>query len=99
MSLRSLAPRQRRHPEVRLTLIVLALALTLAPALDRMAEAGALNGHSQPAKTLDLCAVPGLILTPVAPRPVEPVTLLTAILILHFPSPAPRLTDHPPRPA
>jgi hypothetical protein len=96
---RNRARRQRRHPEVRIALLLLTLMLALSPAIDRAAEARGLDGDSQPARALDLCSVPGLVLVPVAPRPAELASPLTDLLTLLFPSPVARVTDHPPRPA
>ena len=96
---RNRAHRQRLHSEVRIALLLLTLMLALAPAIDRGAEARALDGDSQPARAMDLCSVPGLVLVPVAPRPAELASPLTDLLILLFPSPVARITDHPPRPA
>lgn len=100
MILQTLPNRQRCHAGVRLALVLFALTLALAPAVDRAADAGTrpLNATGDSAKSLDLCTVPGLVLTAVAPRPAELETRLTDVPTLRFPSPMARATDHPPRP-
>lgn len=98
MILQTLPNPQRCHAGVRLALVLFALTLALAPAVDRAADAGTLNATGDSAKSLDLCTVPGLVLTAVAPRPAELETRLTDVPTLRFPSPMARATDHPPRP-
>ena len=98
MILQTLVKRQRCHAGVRFALVLLALTMALAPAVDRAADAGTLNATGDSAKSLDLCTVPGLVLMAVAPRPAELETRLTDVPTLRFPSPMARATDHPPRP-
>ena len=99
MILQTLPNRRRCHAGVRLALVLFALTMALAPAVDRAADAATLNANCDSAKSLDLCTVPGLVLTAVAPRPAELETRLTDVPTLRFPSPMARATDHPPRPA
>ncbi|MBI3121273.1 MAG: hypothetical protein HYZ03_03215 [candidate division NC10 bacterium] len=98
MILQTLPNRQRCHAGVRLALVLFALTLALAPAVDRATDADTLNATGDSAKSLDLCTVPGLVLTAVAPRPAELETRLTDVPTLRFPSPLARATDHPPGP-
>lgn len=98
MILQTLPNRQRCHAGVRLALVLFALTLALAPAVDRAADAGTLNATGDSAKSLDLCTVHGLVVMPLVLKPAEVATPLHHVLSLHVPSPMARATDHPPRP-
>lgn len=97
MILQTLPNRRRCHAGVRLALVLFALTLALAPAVDRAADADALNATGDSANGLDLCAVPGLVVMPLLPKPAEVPTPLHHVLSLHVPWPMARATDHPPR--
>lgn len=100
MNLRDPKYGQRRPPEAWVAVVLLALILSLAPALDRATELAMSNGtNGQPAKVLDLCAVPGLLIAPLVLRPAQLAAPVAGGVILHPPSPLVRVTDHPPRPA
>lgn len=94
-------PKRRRHryAGARVVLVLLALTLVLALTLDGAAEAGTLTLNNQDRNGLDLCAVPGLVLGPLATGPTELSTPLRYVPTVPFLSPVVRETDHPPRPA
>lgn len=99
MILQTLVKRQRCHAGVRFALVLLALTMALAPAVDRAADASTLKANGDSAKSLDLCTVTGLVVVPLAPTPTEVTTPVEHAKSLHFPSPMARSSDHPPRPA
>lgn len=98
MILQTLVKRQRCHAGVRFALVLMALTMALAPAVDRAADASTLQANGDSAKSLDLCTLTGLVFMAVALWPAEPETRLTDVPTLRFPSPMARASDHPPRP-
>jgi len=88
----------RRRRMVRGAVLALVLIVVVTPVLDRAAEVKTGTGGST-VLGLDLCAVPGVLLTELLLLSAEKSSRVAESRTLHVPASAVHAADHPPRSA